>query len=182
MHNFLDRLPKSTDERTVIWKTGIDTFLSNPMGTGIGPGGFGEAGFVSGGYWGVGRRISLHSDYLSFLVERGVLGFAGLIIFLVAVALTARRCLRTARSEREMLWACGLIAMFLFILIDAGSHEVMHYRHVWLAFGLLAAQAKIQGRALAQSAPGWAFQRPELRPDLRPGLARPVPRLNRPAR
>lgn len=145
-HNFLDRLPKSTDERTVIWQTGIETFLRNPLGTGIGPGGFGVAGFVSGGYWGVGRRISLHSDYLSFLVERGVLGFTGLLLLLVALALGLRRCLRAVKSDRELLWVASLAGMLVFILVDAVSHEVMHYRHVWLAFGLMTAYGLLAGK------------------------------------
>lgn len=146
MHNFLDRLPKSTDERTVIWKTGIDTFVRNPLGTGIGPGGFGVAGFVSGGYWGVGRRISLHSDYLSFLVERGVFGFVGLVLLLIGLGMSVRRSLRVVTSEQELLWVSALAGMFVFILVDAWSHEVMHYRHVWLAFGLMTAYSRIAGK------------------------------------
>ncbi len=143
IHNYFDRLPKSVDERAVIWSAGFKSFRDNPMGTGIGPAGFNEVGFVSGGYWGVGRRISLHSDYLSFLVERGVLGFAGLAAFLLSVGAMLLEGIRATRSERNLLWWLGLGAMFVFILIDAASHEVLHYRHVWLAFGLIAAQSRI---------------------------------------
>jgi O-antigen ligase len=145
--NYLDRLPRSTDERTAIWKTGVKTFLENPLGIGIGPAGFAEVEFVRGGHYGVGRRISLHNDYLAYLVERGVLGFCGLAGLLGTMAYLAYRAIKGARSNRGMLWALGLSGMFVYILVDAMTHEVTHYRHVWLAFGLIAAQARLADRA-----------------------------------
>ena len=88
--------------------------------------------------------------------------------------------MKSARTDKEFFWACGLSAMFLFILIDAGSHEVMHYRHVWIAFVLIAVQAKLWNRPAPEASPSWM---PE------PGtgtyrtvLATPVPRLGRSTR
>jgi len=140
VHNYLDRLPQSVDERVRIWQAGLETFVRNPLGTTIGPAGFLEAGYVVGGHWGVGRHISLHSDYLSFLVERGVVGLIGLLLLLSGFAGMLRRRLMAVRSREDLLWILGLCAMLVFIVVDAMSHEVMHYRHVWLAFILIAAE------------------------------------------
>jgi hypothetical protein len=51
-----------------------------------------------------------------------------------------------ARSREERAWILGLCAIFLFVLIDAFGHEVMHYRHVWLALGLIVSQCRLEQR------------------------------------
>jgi O-antigen ligase len=132
--NFLDRAQDSSEGRYFIWKAGFESFINNPLGMGIGPGGFKETG---------GVEAELHSDYLSFLVERGIIGFIGLLSLVGTVVSMLRHCIKNAHSEQEFLWAVGLCAIFLFILINALTHEVMHFRHVWFAFALIAAQEKL---------------------------------------
>ncbi len=134
--HFLERAPESVGERSILWRTGLRSFVRNPFGIGIGPAGFEQAGFVRGGVYGVGLHKSLHSDYVSFLAERGVLGFGGLALFLAAIGRALWRAGRRACGEADLRWALVLGGMFLFVLIDALTHEVMHYRHVWLVFGL----------------------------------------------
>ena len=141
MENFLDRLPRSSSGRLATWKVGIGTFLDNPFGLGVGPGGFVEVGIVTGGQWGVGKRMSLHSDYLAYLVERGIVGFLGLMALIGALAMLLLRGIRTSAGPEQRLWMFALSAMLLFTLVDSLSHEMMHYRHVWSALGLMTAQA-----------------------------------------
>ena len=138
--NFWDRSEGSSEGRYLIWKAGFESFINNPLGIAIGPGGFAETA----------RDIQdeIHSDYLSFLVERGIIGFIGLFALLGTVVSMLMHCIRNRRSEEELLWAVGLCAMFLFILVNALTHEVMHFRHVWFAFALIAAEEKLIRREL----------------------------------
>jgi O-antigen ligase len=138
--NFVDRSQGSSEGRYFIWKAGFESFINNPLGIAIGPGGFVETATD------VGDEI--HSDYLSFLVERGIIGFIGLFVLLGTVVSMLMHCIKNTRSEQEFLWAVGLCAMFLFILINALTHEVMHFRHVWFAFALIAAEEKLIKREL----------------------------------
>lgn len=152
VHNFLDRLPHSYGGRAVLWRTGLETFLHNPLGIGIGPGRFKEEVVIFEGPFELGSPKELHSDYLSFLVERGVLGFAGLLFLLGAIGSKLRSAWRHARDELERRWVLGLCGMFAFVLVDAVSHEVMHYRHLWVAFALVVAQERLL-RARVQPGP-----------------------------
>lgn len=143
MKNFLDRLPRSSSGRMQTWKVGMSHFVDNPLGLGVGPGGFVEVGIVTGGQWGVGKRMSLHSDYLAYLVERGVIGFVGLLVLFVSLAAMLVKGMIACKTSEERLWMFALSAMFLFTCVDAFSHEMMHYRHVWAAFGLMGAQVAL---------------------------------------
>lgn len=138
--NFLDRSQGSSEGRYLIWKAGFESFTNNPLGIAIGPGGFAETA--------KDIQDEIHSDYLSFLVERGIIGFIGLVALLGTVVSMLMHCIRNTRSEEEFLWAVGLCAMFVFILINALTHEVMHFRHVWFAFALIAAEEKLIRREL----------------------------------
>jgi O-antigen ligase len=148
-HNFADRLPGSAEGRSVLWKAGIESFLANPLGIGVGPAGFEQVYVVSGGSFQGTRRKELHSDYLSFMAERGIIGITGLLFFVGAVWLLLRRSARLVRSQEQFLMVLGLSGMFIFALVDAVSHEVFHYRHLWLALSLIAAQWKLLRRASA---------------------------------
>ena len=141
-HNYLDRAPGSAEGRFEIWKAGLKSFADSPLGIGIGPAGFMEAG---GGPYNTktGTRKELHSDYVAFLVERGIIGFIGFLFLLGTIAAMLFRCLRRTSSERELLWVLGLCGIFCFILIDALTHEVMHTRYVWIAFAMIAIQDKL---------------------------------------
>jgi O-antigen ligase len=146
-HNYLDRLPDSETGRVSIWRAGLHTFANNPLGIGIGPAAFKEAVIVP--EW--SHRKELHSDYLSFLVERGVLGFLGLLLILGSIGRSLARCLRNTTSERELVWILGLVGMYVFTLVDAISHETLHNRQVWLVYALIVAQERISVRLKRES-------------------------------
>ncbi|HSF17618.1 MAG TPA: O-antigen ligase family protein [Vicinamibacteria bacterium] len=135
--HFLDRLPGSFEERFLMWMVGVEMFLENPLALEVGPGAFIEVGSVAG------RRVTLHSDYLSFLVERGAIALAGLFILLLAIATLSYRSLRRARTVEQLTWVLGLSGMFIFSVIDAFSHEVSHYRHICVMASLIAVQWRL---------------------------------------
>jgi O-antigen ligase len=78
---------------------------------------------------------SLHNDYLAFLVERGILGLAGLLLLYGALLRRAAWVVGTGRPRgiRAAALAAGVVATI------AGSlfHEVVHYRHAIVLFALL---------------------------------------------
>jgi len=142
--NLLSRAPESIRERVTLWETGLHVFAGNPLGSTIGPGGFRIAGPKVAGIF--QRKSELHSDWLSFLVERGAIGFIGLVVLFGAIAKMLFQSLKAVQSDREFLWVIGLYGMFIFILTDALFHEVLHYRHVWFAFAVIVAQYSLRRR------------------------------------
>jgi O-antigen ligase len=147
MKNYANRMDDSAEGRELIWETGIETFLHNPLGIGIGPAGFQHYIVILGGPFKGTARKELHSDYLSFLVERGVLGFLALLMLLGTAALLAWKGLALARDPTRFLTMLGLAGMLVFTAMDGTTHEMLHYRHVWVLLGLIAAQERLVRRA-----------------------------------
>lgn len=84
-----------------------------------------------------------HDDYLAAAIERGPLGVVALILLGVAVAVRCRRISAPdgmapeyrAVVPRPELLAAAAVA----VAISAMFYEVLHFRHVWALFGLIAA-------------------------------------------
>jgi O-Antigen ligase len=84
-----------------------------------------------------------HNDWVAALVERGVLGFAGLLLLSLELVLFAFTIWNPSRLERrfaEVLPAPaylvgGLVAVAVYSL----THEVLHERPLWTLFGVIAA-------------------------------------------
>jgi O-antigen ligase len=84
-----------------------------------------------------------HSDYLAYAVERGPIGFAGLIAFIIAAfsrVLRGRRRIaaRVSGPSATTLWAAclgALAAMCVHSLVI----EALHFRHVWFALAIICA-------------------------------------------
>jgi O-antigen ligase len=83
-----------------------------------------------------------HNDYLAVLVERGVLGLGGLLLLLGGLYVRAKAVSVGPLSPgfAEIVPVPAAIAGALVALgVNALSHEVLHFRHVWAIFGVLAA-------------------------------------------
>jgi O-antigen ligase len=143
MKNYANRMDDSAEGRELIWQTGLETFLDNPLGIGIGPAGFSHYIVILGGPFKGTARKELHSDYLSFLVERGILGFLALLMLLGTAALLLWKSLALSRDPTRFLTTLSLTGMLIFTAMDGTTHEMLHYRHVWVLFGLIAAQERI---------------------------------------
>ncbi|MDQ6636184.1 MAG: O-antigen ligase family protein [Candidatus Dormibacteraeota bacterium] len=110
-----------------------------------------------GGLWGLGPNTTIdnlrgrqqanfvheaHDDYIEALVERGVIGFAGIFLLVGSVVVRAR-----AVSARELAPGYSealpnrvpLIAALLGFAASATFYQVLHFRHGWALLGLLAA-------------------------------------------
>ena len=144
MPSLSSRFSRSFDVRIITWKTGLDTFIKNPIGSGIGPAGFKEVGPEVELTTSELIKIELHSDWLSFLVERGLIGFLGIVLLFCAIAKMLLQTTKTSNSSREKLWITGLSGMFIFALSFSFTHEILHFRHVWCAFALIAVEYKLR--------------------------------------
>ena len=91
---------------------------------------------------GVSNAKSAHNDYIATVVERGVIGALGLALIVGAlVALSAAIAARPlAPAFRSVVREPEYLVGALIVVALAGvSHEVLHFRHVWALFGLVAA-------------------------------------------
>jgi O-Antigen ligase len=89
-----------------------------------------------------------HSDYWAALVERGVIGFLGLVL-LVGSILTYSWFVLSRPRAPAFVWAVprpeGLVAAAAACLLAGTVYEILHLRHVWFVFAMVAALA-IWGR------------------------------------
>lgn len=83
-----------------------------------------------------------HDDYTAAVVERGLLGGVALTCLLLMVATRCRRIasrpLRAAYADiipRPELLGAAAIA----VLMSGAFYQVLHFRHVWALFGVIAA-------------------------------------------
>jgi O-antigen ligase len=145
--NLLSRFSRSSFSRINILRAGIDIFIKNPLGHGIGPAGFKEVGPEIELLRSKPRKMELHSDWLSFLVERGVIGFLGIALLFCAIAKMLFKTLKIVNSKREFLWIMGLYGMFIFALSFSLFHEILHFRHVWCSFAIIAIEYKLRNKS-----------------------------------
>ena len=87
-----------------------------------------------------------HDDYFSALIERGVLGFVALLMLVTAVVFRGWAVARLRPgSGRDgggasvIVHPNALFGALLGTLVASTVYELLHVRHVWALFGLLAA-------------------------------------------
>ncbi len=82
-----------------------------------------------------------HDDYAAAFVERGVLGGFALLL-LVGMVLVRGIRISTAQMRPEVARAVPrpelLTAAVVAVLVSAMLYEVLHFRHVWALFGIVA--------------------------------------------
>ena len=144
LHDSIGRQAESAGSRSTILSQTEQLYLTADGPLGIGPGGT-KAAFQEHQYSYVKMA---HDDYAASLVERGLLGAVALVFLLVIVGARARRIagrgLRPGYARifpRPELLGTAVIGMF----ISAMFYQVLHFRHVWALFGLVAA-ADLWGR------------------------------------
>ncbi len=108
----LDRYSRSSGGRQAIWGNAISSWFENPLGVGIG-------NFSSGA---IGSEA--HNDYISSLVELGILGPISLILV----------CFAMGRYGGVMTRS-----IVLFYAISAISHNSINFRHIWVFMAICLA-------------------------------------------
>jgi len=83
-----------------------------------------------------------HDDYLAALVERGVLGFVGLMLLIGTLAVRSLPVAtgRLSRGFAEVVARPNaLVGALAGTLAAAAVYEILHVRHVWALFALIGA-------------------------------------------
>jgi hypothetical protein len=83
-----------------------------------------------------------HDDYLAALSERGVIGTVGLLLLVCSLLVRTWAVVTlplTPEVAAVMRWPPALAGMVIGVLVEGLSYEVMHFRHVWALFGIIAA-------------------------------------------
>ncbi len=126
------RLDRSGSTRFKVWEDAIDNFTAHPLGTG--PGSSRDLSLLA-------LATETHNEPLSYLSERGIIGFAGLALLWV----TVWRFTRRGGVARALF--CGYLAASLF-------RETMHYRHWWLFLPLAMVFDEQRAATSPPSGPG----------------------------
>src|SRR5579859_2315499 len=145
LSNSIGRQAESSGSRGTILSETEQLYYTGDSLLGIGPGGT-KLAFQSHLYSYVKEA---HDDYTAALIERGLLGAVALVALLVMVLARCRRIAsRPLRPEfAEIIPRPELLgAAVLAVLLSAMFYQVLHFRHVWALFGLVAA-LDLWGRA-----------------------------------
>ena len=116
--NLLDpaqRADRSAADRGQIWATALQVIPQHLM-IGIGPGQFSAQKYVPGG-----SGLETHNDYLGTLVETGI---PGLILVITLFVILWRKGATATRS------------MIILMAITGTFHNVLDFRHYWIALGI----------------------------------------------
>ena len=82
-----------------------------------------------------------HDDFLAALSERGVLGLFGLLLLVGIVATRASPIIRwqlSAPMAAAVPRPAGIVAALLVLGVNTVYEEVLHFRPLWMLFGIVA--------------------------------------------
>jgi O-antigen ligase len=152
------RADKGLEDRLEIWRETWDA-ASQHVVLGIGPGQFVKLNLLNPK--GV-ARASTHNDYLSEMVERGLLGLIAYLAFCWMLVRWGGRLLvaegdgrATHRALAGAVWANLAFGL---------AHETYHFRHVWVLYALVWVAARQLGTTevvAGEAAEATAVARPE---------------------
>jgi hypothetical protein len=137
VRDWVGRSPSSIEDRKLLLNESVGLFYQGGL-LGEGPGSTkprlidGQASFVK----------EAHDDYFAALTERGVLGVLGLLLLLAAVFIRAWTI--ATRPLRPAVRAVvprpnALLGAVVGTLASSTVYELLHVRHVWTLFALIAA-------------------------------------------
>jgi len=134
------RVGSGVERRTDLLGIGWEFFSHNPLG--VGPAGVSAI-------FGVG----LHTDYMAFLAERGVLGLIGLLLLITLTMACVLASARLAHGDRvRQLQAIALGGGFVAYYVDAMAHEVFHTRSLWFLMAMIFAHYYVLRQRVGQVA------------------------------
>lgn len=136
---------ESTDSRSTVLASTVRMMHDQTVPWGIGPGRTEEQMRIDQESY----VREAHNDYVAAVLERGFLGGLALVVLLYVLLL---RCLRIGRRNAlreeyaEVVPRPELLSALVVVFLVSGLfYEVLHYRHAWALFGLIAA-LEIYGR------------------------------------
>nr|WP_290666722.1 O-antigen ligase family protein [Ardenticatena sp.] len=118
------RIADKMEKRTAIWREGFDAMIENPLGIGANM----SADVASAG---------MHNDYVAFFVERGLIGFIGLMVLFGELFFALAMAARLGRTSTEYWTTMALLGGLLGIMLMSTTHEATHGRPLWVLFAAI---------------------------------------------
>ena len=130
-HLTTDRAARSAGDRLELWGPGSAALFSTKSILGVGPDNYRD--FV--------ENKTLHNDILEFGVERGVIGLLGLVLLTGEAWNCAVKILLNQIKSGDTARPSGVIflAMLFGVFLESNTHQIFHFRAVWLGLALLEA-------------------------------------------
>ena len=127
------------------WRANIAMFLDNPI-LGVGP-------FMStdmyfkyrpiDDMWRYDQPLAVHSEYLSLLSERGILGFGSFALFLIVLFRHAAIQIKKYSDTKSSALIAGLKAGIISWLVFSVGGATIYSVQLWISVGLLIALFEI---------------------------------------
>ena len=164
----LGRADRSSDSRFALWEEGMDVFLDQGVFLiGVGPENFRELG---------AKGKTLHSDFMAFLVERGLIGLLGLGLLSAAAVIRAAYMvlLYNKYPDRAQLTVVVFLAAMIALAVESLTHQIFHFRMMWLVlafqeamlFKMMTAASGVKPTILAPNGPLPKLSGLVVRPDV----------------
>jgi cell division protein FtsW (lipid II flippase) len=135
VRNSIGRSERSSEDRAVQLSQ-LVTLFSKEGPFGNGPAATKDVLALSGAWY----VKEAHNDFAAVLTERGVLGALGLLILIGAVGYRGVTISdKLSPLFAEVVRTTPLLGALAAVGVSSVFHEVLHYRHVWALFGLVAA-------------------------------------------
>ncbi|MGH3262264.1 MAG: O-antigen ligase family protein, partial [Trebonia sp.] len=135
--NSVGRSAQSSSERGQLVKESISLYQRSDGVLGLGP--MSTKQLLANWYYPYSNEA--HDDWLAALSERGALGLLALLLLAGCVASRAGPVLRrplSAPMAAAVPAPAGLIAAILALGVNSFFEEVLHFRPLWLLFGIIA--------------------------------------------
>ena len=126
------RFERSSGGRFNLWQRGIDVLLeNNAYFWGVGPDNFRVVDAAQ-------TDNQLHNDTLAFLVERGLIGVTGLVLFAGIAIRRAITILQLARKDPKhvRLELVVFLAVIVATIVVSLTHQLFRTRELWLVIAL----------------------------------------------
>lgn len=135
--NSIGRSAQSSNERSQLVQETVQLYQRSDGVLGLGP--MSTKPLLAQGYYPYSNEA--HNDFLAALSERGVLGLFALLLLCGCVVTRASPILRrplSAPMAAAVPAPAGLVASVLAIGVSSFYEEVLHFRPLWLLFGIVA--------------------------------------------
>ena len=135
--NSIGRSGQSSNERGLLIQETIQLYQASHGVTGLGPAS--TKPLLTTGLYPYANEA--HNDWLAALVERGVLGLGALLLLAGCVIARAGPAVRrplSAPMAAAVPAPAGIVAAVLAVSINSFYEEVLHFRPLWMLFGIAA--------------------------------------------
>jgi O-antigen ligase len=119
------------EDRVALVTDGWREYSKHPLG--LGPHGMRSSGLEK----------NVHNEYVSYLYERSVIGFIGLLLMHAVVVGLSLVSMRTGDKMQRLVMA-GLVIAYVQVALNDIAHELLRQRDLWMLAVLVVSYASIE--------------------------------------